>query len=300
MFLKKSVLLFLIAFIQFSFAQKQRKKKVDTIYVYEKVVVYDTVYFSKAIPLAKKEIILPQPEIRETKFIRNIYKEEKDREAAITRARRRKIRTFEFGIEAGAGLKNSSWMKDISGKRQQAGVYGRLWISKDIFLPQLSVMLSGDFYQWNSTFDLDANREETYLDGFYFSRNNEPLLFQKFNNKHAEYALQLKMLYEWKNFRPSAGVLINRNTYTMQFLAPENNVLGKMEDFTANDMHIGFSLGLQYRFFRRILLSLEYQQYTMNNVSLKNSRFDFDIFKTNNTFAERKIGLGISYTISRF
>ncbi len=108
MFLKKSVLLFLIAFIQFSFAQKQRKKKVDTIYVYEKVVVYDTVYFSKAIPLAKKEIILPRPEIRETKCIRNIYQEEKDREAAITKARSRKIRTFEFGIEAGAGLKTAT------------------------------------------------------------------------------------------------------------------------------------------------------------------------------------------------
>lgn len=36
----------------------------------------------------------------------------------------------------------------------------------------------------------------------------------------------------------------------------------------------------------------------IRNISLKNPAFNFDIFKTNNTFAERKINLGISYTIS--
>lgn len=48
----------------------------------------------------------------------------------------------------------------------------------------------------------------------------------------------------------------------------------------------------------KFLLSLEYQEYKIRNISLKNSSFNFDIFKTNNTFAERKINLGISYTIS--
>lgn len=38
--------------------------------------------------------------------------------------------------------------------------------------------------------------------------------------------------------------------------------------------------------------------YKMKNVSLKNSAYNFEIFKTNNTFAERKINLGISYVIS--
>jgi hypothetical protein len=35
----------------------------------------------------------------------------------------------------------------------------------------------------------------------------------------------------------------------------------------------------------------------MRNISLKNSSFNFDIFKTNNTFAERKINRKISYPI---
>ncbi|SHE86595.1 hypothetical protein SAMN02787100_1010 [Chryseobacterium sp. OV279] len=36
----------------------------------------------------------------------------------------------------------------------------------------------------------------------------------------------------------------------------------------------------------------------IGNISVKKSAFNFDIFKTNNTFAERKINLEISYTIS--
>jgi len=108
----------------------------------------------------------------------------------------------------------------------------------------------------------------------------------------------MKLVYEWKNIRPFAGVLVNRNTYKMQFLVPENNVLNKLDDFKSKQTNIGFSFGIQYRLFRKLLLSLEYQQYKMKNISLKNSTFDFDIFKTNNTFAERKVNFGISYVIS--
>lgn len=125
------------------------------------------------------------------------------------------------------------------------------------------------------------------------------MLFQKFNNKHFEYALQLKVFYEWKNIRPFVGFLVNRNIYKMQFLVPENNVLNKLDDFKTTRNNYGFSFGVQYRLLKRFLLSLDYQQYQMKNVSLKNSSFDFDIFKTNNTFAERKINFGISYIISK-
>ncbi|MCJ8154893.1 hypothetical protein MKJ01_14075 [Chryseobacterium sp. SSA4.19] len=86
--------------------------------------------------------------------------------------------------------------------------------------------------------------------------------------------------------------------HKMQFLVPENGVLAKPDNFKTDHMNLGFSLGVQYRCFRRFLLALEYQQHTMRNVSLKNSSLDFDIFKTSNTFAERKISFGISYIIS--
>ncbi|MCD1118334.1 hypothetical protein [Chryseobacterium turcicum] len=295
MFLRKIILLFSVIFITFAFAQR---KKTDTIYVYEKVIVYDTIYREKSINLKSADFKFSSLKIqeREIKSINNQKIDELELEKKIKKL---KTKSFQYGIEAGVGLKNTTWAEAISGKKQQFGENLGIWISKSIIDPKFSLMLSANVYHWNSTFDLDANKEETYLDGFYFSKDNQPLLFQQFNNKHFEYVLQLKALYEWKNFRPFVGFLAHKNSYKMQFLVPENNVLNKLDDFKSNQINFGFSLGLQYRIFDRFLIDVEYQHFKIKNISLKNSSFDFDIFKTNNTFAERKISLGISYFISK-
>lgn len=295
MIIRKIFFLFFIFFI--SILQAQRKKKVDTVYVYENVVVYDTVYLMKPLKIKPNDLIFQEPKVEEKFFVRNIYKEEFEKQRAKNRIRKQNINAFEYGIEAGFGFKKSDWTKIISTDKEQFGQKLGIWLARTLFA-NTSVMLSADVYHWNSTFDIDANKDDSALNGFYFTEDHQPLLFQRFNNKHFDYTLQLKLLYEWKNLRPFAGILVNHNTYKMQFLVPENNILTKMDDFKSSQTCIGFSLGFQYRFFRKILLSLEYQQYQMKNVSLKNSSFDFDIFQTSNTFAERKINFGISYIIS--
>lgn len=299
MILRKIVLILLLLTVSLSFAQTRKKKKVDTVYVYEKVTVYDTVYRFKSLPFRQRDLMLPELKVEETKFVRNIYKEETDRQRASRKARLRQPATFFYGIEGGIGLKNTGWTRENSGNNNQFGEYLGLWASRSFFNSRFSVSLSANVYHWNSSFDLDANKEETFLDGYYFTEDHQPLLFQRFNNKHFEYALQLKFLYDRKNIRPFAGILANRNTYTMQFLAPEDHVLNRLDDFKSNQINVGFTLGIQYRMFRRFLLSAEYQQYHIKNLSLKNPDFNFEIFKTNNTFAERKISFGISCILSK-
>lgn len=294
MLLRKIILLFSVIFISSTFAQR---KKTDTVYVYEKVIVYDTIYLEKAIKLKPAKLMLSSLEIQ-AKEIKSIP-QNTNKEEIEEQLNKISVNKFQYGIHAGIGVKKASWAENLSEKNQQFGQNFGIWISKNIINPNFSLMLSANIYSWNSTFDLDANKEETYLDGFYFSKDNQPLLFQRFNNKHFEYVLQLKALYEWKNLRPFVGFLANKNNYKMQFLVPENNVLNKLDDFKSNQVNFGFSLGLQYRLFNRFLIDVEYQHYKIKNLSLKNSSFDFDIFKTNNTFAERKISLGISYFISK-
>ncbi|WBV61385.1 hypothetical protein PFY12_04500 [Chryseobacterium camelliae] len=296
MFFKKIFLLFSIIVFNFSFAQK--KRKVDTVYVYEKVVVYDTVYVEKSIPLKSANLQLPSLEIKE-KEITDLSPKSIDKKELEKRIKKLSNKNFRYGIQAGIGLKNTNWTENISEKKQQFGENLGIWVSRNVFTPQLSLLLSANVFYWHSTFDLDANKEDTAFNGFYFTQDRQPLLFQRFNNKHFEYVLQLKALYEWKKFRPFVGFLVNKNTYKMQFLVPENAVLNKLDDFKSDQINFGFSLGLQYRIFSRFLIDLEYQHYKINNFTLKNKSFDFDIFKTNNTFAESKISLGISYLISK-
>jgi hypothetical protein len=296
MFLKKIFFFFSLIVINFSFAQK--KRKVDTVYVYEKVIVYDTVYLEKPLPLKSRNLVISPLKISE-KEIKNIYQEDLDKQKIEKKIKRKVFNKFQYGVEAGIGFKDSDLTTVASQKKQQFGENLGIWISKNFFGSPLSLSLSANVYHWSSTFDLDANKEDTSLNGFYFTADQQPLLFQRFNNKHFEYALQLKIAYEWKNIRPFVGILANRNTYKMQFLVPENNVLNKLEDFKTNQTNLGFSLGLQYRLFNRFLLFAEYQRYKMKNFSLKNNSFDFDIFKTNNTFVENKINFGISYLISK-
>lgn len=289
MFLKNSYFILFLIIVQTFNAQR---KKTDTLYIYEKVIIYDTIYLEKALKLQPKDLALRSSSVtgKELAGKDPVRNEVKGLNVSVSK----KIR---FGAELGTGLKSSTWAKESSKKSSQFGINAGLWISKPI-ISKFSLMLSAHVYQWSSTFALDANKEDTWLNGYYFTDDHQPLLFQRFNNKHTEYAVQLKLLYDWKNFRPFIGFLANQNLYKMQFLVPENDVLNKTDYFKTNQVNFGFSIGAQYKFMKKFLVSVEYQEYQMKNISLKNSSFNFDIFKTNNTFAERKINLGISYCIS--
>lgn len=285
-------LIFIFTFLSIINVSAQ-KRKTDTVFVYEKVIVYDTIYLEKAIKSKINDIQISLPVIQNQIVKNRIFKVKKP-----TTLKKTFLQSFQYGIEGGIGYKNSSWARELSQDKQQFGENLGIWISKSVS-PNLYLMLSANIYHWNSTFDLDANKEETYLDGFYFTQDSQPLLFQRFNNKHFEYTAQLKVVYEWRKFRPFVGFAMNKNSYKMQFLVPENKVLNKLDDFKSNNINLGFSFGLQYRIFPKILITADYQQFSLNNISLKNSSFDFDIFKTNNTFAERKLNVGISYSISK-
>ncbi|HEX7871133.1 MAG TPA: hypothetical protein VF455_13575, partial [Chryseobacterium sp.] len=253
MLLKKIVFLFLVIFTISIFAQR---KKTDTVYVYEKVIVYDTIYLEKAVKLKPANLMFSSHEILAKEI--NSVQQNIDKEELQEQLKKISNNKLQFGIQTGIGFKKASWAENLSDKNQQFGQNLGIWISKSLINPNFSLMLSANISRWNSTFDLDANKEETYLDGFYFSEDNQPLLFQRFNNKHFEYVLQLKAMYEWEKFRPFVGFLANKNSSKMQFLVPENNILNKLDDFKSNQINFGFSFGLQYRMFNRFLIDLEY------------------------------------------
>lgn len=209
-----------------------------------------------------------------------------------------KTKNLNFGLEAGVSLKNSSWMNKISSKKQ-FGEYLGFWISQDLFTKKITILLSAKLFNFHSTFNLDANKEDTFLNGYYFTKDNQPLLFQRFNNKHFDSNISLKIVYNWNKTQPYFGILFNKNTYKIQFLVPENKILNKLDNFKSNNTNFGISTGIIFNLNENISLNLEYQSYKIKNITLKNASFNFDIFRSNNTFVERKIGLGILYNFSK-
>ena len=64
MLLKKLIFFFLILAFNFSFGQK-KKKKIDTVYVYENIVVYDTVYLEKPFKAKLQDFSMKNPQIQQ-------------------------------------------------------------------------------------------------------------------------------------------------------------------------------------------------------------------------------------------
>lgn len=144
------------------------------------MIVYDTIYLEKAVKLRPASLIFSSFQIQ-AKEIKNIQ-QNTNKEELEEQLKKISNNKLQFGIQAGIGLKKASWAENLSDKNLQFGQNLGIWISKSIINPNFSLILSANISRWNSTFDLDANKEETYLEGFYFSEDDQPLLFQRFNN----------------------------------------------------------------------------------------------------------------------
>ncbi len=293
MLIKNLCLLFFLLICSISFAQK--KKKVDTVYVYEKVIVRDTVFLLKPLIVKQKSIIsptlsLPNLQIKNNPILPIKKPETKEKTKDF------QSNSFQMGAQIGIGLKNNFGVEESPQKKLQFGENLGIWISKSLFNQPLQIILSANVYHWNSSFDMDANEEDTFLNGYYFS-GETPLLFQKFNNKHFEYVLETKLAYNWKNFRPFVGFLVNKSSYKMQFLVPENMVLSKLDDFKSNAFNFGFSFGINYHLSRKLSFGLMYQQIKIKIFSFKNETYQLDILKSKSNISEKKWGFGLDYVI---
>ncbi|TXF79342.1 hypothetical protein [Chryseobacterium sp.] len=253
--------LFLFLLIIFSITVKAQN---DTIIVYEEEIIHDTVYVEE-----KKELTTEKQMIKEEK-------------------------KWNFSGNAFAGIKKNEFFKDFSDKAQLGYGFG-IEVQRYFFFPNFSFSTGLQYHLWNSTFDLDGNKDDTILNGFYFTEKDEPLLFQKFNNRHSEWVAIFKVKYDWKKITPFVGFSLNKTSYKMQFLAPENDVLSQLADFKSQNVSIGSTFGLEYRIVPKIKLFAEVQTHTLDKLQLKNKEFNFNILTNEKGFTEYSYLFGIGY-----
>ncbi|RTZ49571.1 hypothetical protein EJ377_03690 [Chryseobacterium arthrosphaerae] len=111
---------FFILILQTFHAQR---KKADTVYVYEKVIVYDTVYLEKALKIQPAGISIKLPPVWNTEITEmSSYKDEvKGAEAKLSQR-------FQFGAGIEAGIKKGFWSKGFSEKDSQSGFGAGIWL----------------------------------------------------------------------------------------------------------------------------------------------------------------------------
>ena len=138
MFYRKSIYI-LIILLPLYFLHAQRKKT-DTVYVYEKVIVYDTIYLEKAVKSKLNDVEISDLNLKAIVITDDRIKNKtaEDKIKPDTR-----VSIFQYGIEAGIGFKKGSWAKGIS-DRQQFGQNIGVWASGRLF-SNLFLMTSGHY-----------------------------------------------------------------------------------------------------------------------------------------------------------
>ncbi len=242
----------------------------DTIVVYEDVIEYDTVY-------VKKGGIVINP-----------------REQRPGKRRKKRLKITDFGGIVYGGVKDINFFSAL-GSHTSLGTGFGFWYQRSILFPELSVSVGANLLFWPQNFEINALESDTFLNGFYFTETNQPVLFQQFSNQHTEISLPLKFNYTWNNFTPFAGFFANYTTFKMQFRIPEDQILNKRAEFKSKNFNYGYTAGIRYTF-ERLHLSLEYQQYEFLEMNFKNKEAGNLNLKIKNGFLDQKLLLGIHYS----
>jgi hypothetical protein len=245
----------------------------DTIVVYEEVLIRDTIYVESEIP-------------------KEIPKNKKDI------SKQTEKNNFQYGISILSGAKNSNYFQSASDVNN-FGFGAGIWVSKSFANNRLSFSISANYLQWMKSFEIDANKVDSELNGYYFTESNEPVLFQKLNNQHSEITIPIKVFFNFfGNFSPYFGVFGNYTNYKMGFLIPENYVLNKYSDFKTNKTSLGWISGLQFKY-KKWSIFAEYQQNEFQNLQFENPETDNLIFKFENGFKDKTLLLGFQYSFGK-
>lgn len=256
---KICLLLFLFSFLGFS----QVKKVSDTVYVYEEVIVYDTIFVEKPLDKIKIDKIIISPESNGNKTQLTIIEPNKKTTISVDSLIIKKSKensSWIFGTKFLAGLTSNSLFKEFNNKSQTNLGLG-IFVRKTLFNPNFSIGigLETSFSIGNSNFD--ASQNDSSLNGFYFSENGSPKLFKSVTNKGFQFQIPLQVYWKIKKIIPSVGVFANISNYKSTFLGSSGSLplsLDETQNFTAKAFYFGYLAQVEYQISNRFSVALNY------------------------------------------
>lgn len=301
MFQNKILILFLV-FSTFAFSQEQ---KTDTIYVYEEIIIHDTIFIEKPLVKIDKAVFTSESNKKDKLELTQNGKKFQipiDTLVLITdkkRIEKDKKQSWFFGGKLHLGLASNSLFKEMDAPNTFGFGLG-IWTRKELFNSNFSVGIGIDGFYWMSPFSFNASKKESVLNGYYFTSNKEPKLFQSIENKHFQLQVPVQLYYRINKFTPSAGGFVGLSNYKSYFIGSSGNLplrLDETQTFKAQALQIGYLFELQYAISKHLSVAAHFSSGKSNNLLFINKEDKDQSFKTKTAFTENRFLLQLVYSL---
>ncbi|WP_396165672.1 hypothetical protein [Flavobacterium sp.] len=302
--LPNKILLLFLLFTSVAFSQE---KKVDTVYVYEEVIVHDTIYIEKSLNELKLEnVIFTKGENNEkdkleiTKNGKKIQIQVDSTNIILPKIKPKEhIKSWFFGGKLLLGIANNSLFKELNAPTNIGSGLG-IWIKKQLFNPNFFVGFGFDGLYFTSPFSFDASQNDSALNGYYFTENNQPKLFQSVENKHFQMQIPIQFYYKIKKFTPSIGLFASVSNYKAAFKGSSGSLplsLDETQIYKAQAIQVGYLVELHHELTKHISVGINFSSGKSNNLVFVNKYDNTQSFKTQNSFTENRLLLQLRYKL---
>ena len=296
MFKNKIHFLFLIFwFVGFS----QNKKTTDTIFVYEEVIVHDTVYIEKPLDKIKLNKIIINPAKKGKKPQVTIFQNNKKGTIVVDTLvvepnRKPFAKNWEFGAKVLAGFNSNSLFKEFNYNYQLNFGLG-VFVKKTLFHHNFAIGIGFEASFINSTFTLTATTK-SFLNGYYFTNDRNPKLFNSLTNKGLQFQIPVQLYWKIKKFTPSVGIIGTVNNYSSTFIGLSSALpltFNEIQTYTAKAYYFGYLAQLEYQLNKKWSVGVNYSYSNANDLIFKNSANDtFAVSKNSN---QNNFGTSLAY-----
>ncbi len=299
---QNKILILFLAFTTFAFSQE---RKADTIFVYEEIIIHDTIFIEKPLIKIDKAIFTSESDKKDKLELTQNGKKIQipiDTLILITskkRMEKEKKQSWFFGAKLHLGLASNSLLKEMNAPNTVGFGLG-IWTRKELLNSNFSVGIGIDAFYWMSPFSFNASQNDSDLNGYYFTEDKEPKLFQSIENKHFQFQVPIQLHYRINKFTPSIGGFVGISKYQSNFAGSSGDLpltLDEIQTFNAEALQIGYLAELQYAISKHLSVAVQFSSGKANNLVFTNKQDKNESFKTKNGFTENRCLFQLVYRL---
>lgn len=297
MWKKNNCFFWFLLLFQLGFSQE---KKVDTVYVYEEVIIRDTVFIEKPLAKIKVDKVILNKEIKGSKpsitLIQNKQKTIVSADTLIIKRFKNNIfYNLDCSLKLNGGLTSASLLKEFEIKNQPFLSFGLL-VKKKLFNSNFSI---GTGIETSFLLDVGTQSKanfESDLSGYYFTNDGSPKLFESINTRGFQFQVPLQFFWKINKFTPTVGVFSIFSKYQAKFMVSSGNLplqFDETQTFNATAIYVGYLAQLEYSLHKNWSVGVNYSFASAKNLVFRRDDESFAISKkqTQTTF-----GIGLRYT----